>query len=67
MIESNTNALDDFIYLCIYCDDGFDMYNKKITEVQVNKWLKNFQVEVGKITESEFLKFTCEYWDHEDK
>ena len=63
MAASTTTTFENFKYLGMYRDDGFDVVDKITSPFEIKRWHDDFQKIVRKITCSDFLVFTCELWD----
>eukprot|EP00957_Ditylum_brightwellii_P184292 14037757-Ditylum_brightwellii.AAC.1 len=46
----------------IYRNSGLVIFLGKLTQIDLAKWLKDFQCKVGNLVEGSFFNFTAEIW-----
>ena len=63
LLESLREMCLDSVNHSIYCDNGINTINKKISTEYMVDWLEKFQAKVNKLTGSEYLKFTVDIGD----
>eukprot|EP00957_Ditylum_brightwellii_P097446 7421825-Ditylum_brightwellii.AAC.1 len=49
-------------FKCIYRDDGLVIFLGKLTQINLAKWLKEFQHKVDSLVEGDIFNFTVEIW-----
>ena len=66
ILEMNKKQFENTIYHGIYRDDGFMIFNKIMSPIEIDTWLTKFQEQTDTLAESNCLQFTLEVWG-EDK
>ena len=63
ILEKSEDLFSNSIFNKIYRDDGLNIWDSLATTDEICNWLDEFQARVNQLTESEFLKCTCDIWN----
>ena len=71
VLEKTQACLQTQDMLKFYRDDGWAVFNRKLSYPQMIAWMNEFQDTVNTIAEGDYLRFTCNMWipqeePHED-